>query len=354
MSGFDDAITLMDQGLKGKNVGIPFYKCDRLTQHIYGTRKGTYYLYGAETGIGKTKWAREQHMYAVYDYWKNLEDKTALDVRFIDFSLEITKGENTVNAIIRKIYIDHGKLIPFDKFMGFRENYRLTEEEQKLILSTKEYFKEFEKKLVVVEGEITPTRYHDTLLTFYRQHGKFENDDGSMAVSRLGEYTPNNPQLLVVSIFDTINLADNEKGQTDKQSIDRISRISVNFRNICGHTPVIVQQFNADNSDIQRQRHGVITPMLRDFEDSKRTTKDANVVVGLWSPVRYQKDTVNVGKSVYDITQLRTWYVSAHVLKHRNGQTSKVVPLRFLGATSMFEELPRTMHPMDYARLTKY
>jgi replicative DNA helicase len=354
MSGFDDAIQLMNDGLQNKNIGVPFRNCPRLTQHIYGTRKSTYYLYGAETGLGKTKFVRDQHMFAVYDYYKKINDESKFDVRFLDFSLEVTKGENTANAIIRKIYIDHGKLISFERFMGFNEKYKLTQEEQNLILATRPYFKDLEKKMVVVEGEITPTYYHDVLLTHFRRHGKFEKDDGSMAVSRLGSYVPNNPQLMTVSIFDTINLSDNEKGQTDKQSIDRISKISINFRNICEATPIIVQQFNADNSDIQRQRHGVITPMLRDFEDSKRTTKDANVVIGLWSPVRYNKETVQVGKTVYDITQLRNWYVSAHLLKHRNGQSLKVVPLRFLGATSMFEELPLSMGPMDYARITKY
>lgn len=354
MSGIDDAIQLMEDGLKGKNIGVPFRKCPRLTEHIYGTRKATYYLYGAETGIGKTKFAREQHIYAVYDYYKQVNDEKKFDVRFLDFSLEITKGKNTVNAIIRRIYIKYGKVIPFKKYMGFDEDFQLSPAEQLLVKTTIPYFKEFEKKLIVVEGEATPTRYHDILLTHFRKHGRFAKDDGSMAVSRLGEYTANNSQLMTISLFDTINLGDNEKGQTDKQTIDRISRISINFRNICDHTPIIVQQFNADNSDIQRQRHGVITPMLRDFEDSKRTTKDADVVIGLWSPVRYQKETVKVGKAVYDITQLRSWYISAHLLKHRDGVDYKIIPLRFLGATSMFEELPMPMQPLDYARLTKY
>lgn len=79
----------------------------------------------------------------------------------------------------------------------------------------------------------------------------------------------------------------------------------------------------------------------------------ANIVIGLWDPTRYGEETFQIGKSVYDITQLRTWFVSAHVLKNRNGATNKVAPLRFNGAAGTFEEFPSTMHPMDYTRLTK-
>ena len=353
MSIFDGVMEIIDEGIKGKNLGVPFEKCPKLTSYIYGTRRSTYYLYGAETGVGKTKFARDQHMFAVYDYYKKIGDDKKLDVRFIDFSMEITAKENMVNAVIRKIYKDHGKVLDYDKVIGFKDGVHLNPQERALVETKRKYFEDFEKKLVVISDQITPTFYHDVLLTHFRMHGKFAKDDGSMAVSRLGEYKPNNPQLLTVGLVDTVNLAEIEKNQTYKQSIDRISKISVVFRNLCYHTPIIIQQFNADNSDIQRQRHGQKTPMLRDFEDSKRTTKDANIVIGLWDPNRYKVETVSVGDSVYDIVQLRSWFVSAHVLKNRNGKTNIRAALRFIGAASMFEEFPEHMSIQDYTNLTK-
>lgn len=80
----------------------------------------------------------------------------------------------------------------------------------------------------------------------------------------------------------------------------------------------------------------------------------ANIVIGLWDPTRYQEETMQFGKSVYDIVQLRSWFVSAHILKNRNGATNKRFPLRFLGAVSIFEEFPDLMTQQDYAALTKY
>jgi len=351
---FQEAIDWIEAGQKGENEAIPLRKCPKLTKFISGTKRGCYYLYGAETGIGKTKFARDQHIYTVYDRYKEIGDKKILDVAFLDFSLEITGKENMVNAIIRKIYIDDHVFIDFKRASGESLEYPLTKKEKSLIESKRPYFKEFLEKLIVIDGGATPTQYHNILLEHFRRNGTFANDDGkTMAVSRLGKYTPKNDKLMTVSLFDTINLADNETGQTNKQSIDRISRISVLFRNICDATPIIVQQFNADGSDVQRQRHGVKTPQLRDFEDSKRTTKDANIVIGLWSPMRYYEDTFKIGKVSYDITLLKSWFVSAHILKNRNGQASKVAPLRFNGGVSIFEEFPEHMTPMDYITLTK-
>lgn len=80
----------------------------------------------------------------------------------------------------------------------------------------------------------------------------------------------------------------------------------------------------------------------------------ANIVIGLWDPTRYNEKVVDIGKSKYDITLLKTWFISAHVLKNRNGNTNKRVPLRFAGAVSTFEEFPSNMTQQDYARLTKY
>ena len=351
---FRSTMNMVYAGVRGDNEAVPFRLCPKLNDVVSGTARGEYYLYGAETGVGKTKFVRDQHMYNVYDHYQKTADDNKLDVRFLDFSLEMTKEQNMIMAIIRKVYLDDGKYIAYKRAIGKDLTRPLTKEETDLMESKEKYFDGFEKKLTVYEDVLTPTEFSNALLKHFRAHGKFANDDGNNSKpSTLGEYTPNNPRLLTVAIFDTINLADNETGQTNKQSIDRISKIALTFRNKCNLTPIIIQQFNADNSEITRQRHGVKTPMLRDFEDSKRTTKDANVVIGLWDPKRYGEETFRIGQSVYDIVQLQSWFVSAHVLKNRTGETNKVAPLRFNGAIGTFTEFPAIMQPEDYARLTK-
>jgi hypothetical protein len=94
---------------------------------------------------------------------------------------------------------------------------------------------------------------------------------------------------------------------------------------------------------------------MRDYEDSKRTTKDANIVLGLYEPQRHMKEGINLFKG-YDITILRSWIRTLHILKNRNSDSNRFVPLRFLGAVGSFEQLPepKDMTEELYTQLTKY
>jgi hypothetical protein len=216
------------------------------------------------------------------------------------------------------------------------------------------YFLEFERKLLVFNGELTPTLYHDVLLNYARANGRFTTEGAT--IGECDGYIPNNPNLFTIIITDTVNLADTEpEHNLIKTAIDRISRISVLFRNKCGFTLIIIQQFNAEISGVDRGRYGIKTPLLRDFEDSKRTTKDANVVFGLFDPMRHMKPDESTFMG-YDIETLKSWFRSLHLLKHRNGQSNKFIPLQCKGAVGIFEQMPppSEMSPENYVRYTRY
>ncbi len=345
---------LVDIGRTDSILSIPTLlpKLDRI---IYGTRQGCYYLWGGESGTGKTTIAREIHMHKVYEEYKVVNDVSKLDVLFIDFSLEITAEINTLTAITRRAYQEYGKVMPVTKLTGWakREIGSVTDEEYKLFCSYEDYVDDFEKKLVVVDDETTPTLYHDVLMEAAKRNGKFSKE--GRWISDCGTYTPNNKQLYIIVIVDTVNLADMDpQHDTIKSAIDRISRISVWFRNKCNMTPVIIQQFNADIQSTDRSRFGVTTPQLKDFEDSKRSTKDANVVIGLYDALRHLKDDNPIFKG-YDIARLKSWFRSAHLLKNRNGLANRYIPLKFSGEVGMFEQLKeaREMTDKDYEEATK-
>jgi replicative DNA helicase len=351
MSLFRRTLQKIEDGLSGRVLAIPTV-IPKYNEVVYGTRQACYYLYGAETGVGKTKFARETHIYSVYDYFKHIANPQQFDVNFIDFSLEISAEENMAAAISRKIYLDTGRVVPPDRIFSW--NGRLDPETYRLILSYQAYFEEFERKLFVFDQETTPNKFHDVLMEYAKKHGRFTKQ--GRFISECDGYIPNNPNLYTIVLIDTVNLADMDSGHdTVKSSIDRISRICVWFRNKCGFTPIVIQQFNAEISAVDRNRYGIKTPLLRDFEDSKRTTKDANVVFGMFDPMRHlrQDESIFMG---YDISQLRSWFRSLHLLKHRNGQSSKFIPLQYKGAVGIFTELPKPdlMGPNEYATATSY
>ncbi len=348
---FNQTLGMIDQGLSGQVLTIPT-ELQKYDAFVYGTRQKCYYLYGAETGVGKTKFVREKHIYKVYDYYKQINNPARLDVNFLDFSLEISAQENMASAITRKLYLDHGKVLPPENLFSW--GAPLARENRELVASTTPYFEDFEQKLFVYDEEVTPTKFHDILLEYAKRVGTFSSE--GRWISECGTYTPNNPNLYSIIVIDTINLSDVEPTHDMiKTSIDRISRLCVWFRNKCGFTPIVIQQFNAEISGVDRSRYGIKTPLLRDFEDSKRTTKDANVVFGLFDPMRHMKpdETTFMG---YDITILKSWFRSLHLLKNRNGQSNKFIPLQYKGAVGLFNQLPESgeMTPEDYITYTRY
>lgn len=348
---FQRTLTRIQDGMSGRILAIPT-PIRKFNEVVYGTRQRCYYLYGGETGTGKTRFARENHIYASYDYYKEINDPSRLDVLFIDFSLEISAEENMACAISRKLYLETGRVVPMEKILSL--DGRLSPDIYALIESYTEYFEDFEKKLIVFDEDITPTKYHDMLMVIAKANGRFQKE--GRYISECDGYIPNNPNLYTIILLDTINLSEVDSGHdTVKTSIDRISRISVWFRNKCGFTPIIVQQFNSEISAVDRSRYGIKTPLLRDFEDSKRTTKDANVVFGLFEPMRHMRPDESLFMG-YDISQLKSWFRSLHLIKHRNGPSNKFIPLQYKGAVGMFSQLPNPseMTQEMYLLATRY
>lgn len=348
---FEKFLTLAKNNMDGRvNViptGIPKYD-----KYLYGTRQACYYLYGAESGVGKTKFVRDRHIHPCYEKYKEINDPSRLDIAILDFSLEISEEENAANSVSRKLYLDDGIVVPPNILMSLGDT-RLSPDIYRKIEGYASYYNDFYRKVTVFDDDLTPTVYHDILFEFFKRHGRFAVEGTSIGKS--SGYVPHNPNLYVIGVVDTINLGEEEANQVTKQTIDRISRSSVHFRNKCGYTPIIIQQFNAEISATDRSRYGIKTPLLRDFEDSKRTTKDANIVCGLFDPMRHMKpeDTEFYG---YDIPILKSWFRSMHVLKHRNGETNKFIPLNFKGGTGVFKQLPeaKDMGEREYSEATRY
>lgn len=347
----DKTFGLINQGATGDIRSIPT-NIPKLDTYLYGIRQGTYYLLGGDTGTGKSAFIRSTFIHNVHEQVLAANDPTILDAIFVDFSLEISAELNLASTITRKLYYDHQKVLPVSKVFGW--SGKLSQEERTMIDGYKTYLEGLQRKLHVIDKETTPTLFHDTLLEVAKRYGRFASEGRS--IDECGEWTPNNPNLHIIILFDTLNLAELDSGHTTvKSSIDRISKIAVRFRNKCGFIFVGVQQFNSDISTTDRSRFGVTSPILKDFMDSTGPTKDATVVLGLYSPMRYLKEEQVVWRG-YDVSILRSWLVSLHILKNRYGEASKYVPLKFDGAAGVFSQLPeaKDMTPQDYVLATRH
>jgi hypothetical protein len=104
-------------------------------------------------------------------------------------------------------------------------------------------------------------------------------------------------------------------------------------------TIVIVQQFSFESESTERRKGNnemAIIPTARDFGDSKYTTRDANIVIGLTNPYYFGLDKFKG----YDIAKLAGYYRCVTIIVNRNGGGFANLHYLFLGNSKYFEELP--------------
>lgn len=323
----------------------------KYNEYLYGLRHASIVNLLAETAVGKTGLGRHLYIHSPYEYYLKINDPSKLDVLFLDMSLEVSAEANMAAAISRKAYMDYQKVIPASNIFGWGDN-KLTEDQARIRDSYEEYFDAFQRKCVVVDGEVSPTLFHDVCMEAAKRCGTFERE--GRWIKDCGAWTPHNPNMYIIGVIDTINLAEVEDGGV-KQAIDKMSRHAVLFRNKCRFFFCFLQQISAEIASTDRSRYGITSPILRDAEDSRRPGKDANIVLGLYEPLRHMKEDQTMFKG-YDMEQLQSWLRTLHILKHREGVMNKYIPLKAYGAVSYFEQLPyaKDMTVQDYINATKY
>jgi len=323
MSRFEDIIKMVDDGMAGRNKGLP-HGFNRLKRIIPNVQRSTYYTIGGETGSGKTAFTDHAFLYSPYDYMKN---KDIISLKVIYFSLEIEYNFKLVKGICRRLYIDHGIDISANEILS-RGNFKIPPYVRKLINEYKTYFEAMEDVVDIYDESYTPEKINQIL-------SKYVKDNGSWYKNKKGEsyYVANDPNKYTIVIMDHVGLI---SSGDKKKAIDDVSKRLIYYRNKCGIIPVMVSQFNRSISSSDRFKIERVEPQLSDFKDTSSTQEDANVVLALFAPYRYGIDKYKD----YDINNLKGEFRGLHVLKNRDGEDNAAVGLKFIGKSGYFEEYP--------------
>ena len=140
--------------------------------------------------------------------------------------------------------------------------------------------------------------------------------------------------------IDHVSLVDKEQGFSNKQAVDKISEYCVKYlRNRYNYTCVVIQQQAADAEGLEAIKMKKMMPSTSGLSDSKYTSRDSNLVLGLFDPSKpgTNKGLKNYGRFLY-------------VLANRDGEMGGICPLFFDGAVTNFEELPKP----DGVEIDKY
>lgn len=213
--------------------------------------------------------------------------------------------------------------------------------------------KYFEEHVIFPNEASNPTGIYKFCKQYAEEHGivltkpgKYKDDFGNIKeVQVFDKYIPDNPNEYRLIIIDTINLIDTEKGMTLKQSMDKLSEYLAKYlRNRYNYSPVVIQQQAFDQEGNEAFKIGKIRPSVAGLGDSKYTSRDSNVVLGLFSPFRFGLKEYEG----YDVTKFRDNLRFLEVIINRDGEMGGLCPLFFDGAVCDFKELPR---PEDTSKI---
>lgn len=322
------------RGKKGYNKGLPMgFK--RLSKYVANIQQGRYDTIGGATGTGKTAFVDSAYVFHPYDHIIR-NPNCFYDIEIIYYSLEIPPVVKLAKMVCLKIWEDYGLLSNVNEIFSKGE-FHIPEEIYKLIPLYEEYFAELQENVLFFRNSLSPDYLYKDIMSYAESRGEVIKGKNNV----IKKYIPKNPNLITLIIIDHISLIDkNKQDKSKKEAIDRASKFLVFFRNNFKFSPVVVSQFNRNIEGMDRKQNSAVEPQLSDFKDTGATQEDANTVMALFNPFRYNMD-FHRKYPIMGSQGLQRDYRGLSILKNRDGTDNMALGLHFIGEVGKFRELPK-------------
>jgi replicative DNA helicase len=327
--------------LEGKINCIP-WGLPRFEEQNPGIEQGKYYLVTANSKVGKTQITDALFLYNIA---QQLIDNL-IDIRFklFYFTLEMSSEEKMLACFANILYVKEGLRISPTDLKSTKADKILPEDVLAIIQKYEPYFNKIEEFVEFIDSVRHPYGIYNLVRKYALANGTVVNKqiviDGEVTEVE-DYYQPNDPDEYVMVIVDHIGLIASEKRNGVQLSLhESISVLSSDYllklRNRFNYIPVVVQQQSQAQESIENKKHNKLKPSLDGLGDNKLTQRDANVILGLFSPFRHEiPDYFG-----YDITRFKDNIRFLEILGGRDGGAGTVCPLYFDGAVNFFKELP--------------
>lgn len=352
MSSFDLIYQQIKANKENRDNGgynsIPF-GIPKLDKHVPGVIPGVQYEITASSGIGKTQIAKFLFVSQVYKFVKE-HPQTGLKIKILYFALEESIQEYMLTLMCARLKEVHNIVVHPMMLISMGE-YHLSNEILAKIEETKAYFEELEQSIEVIDYISNPFGIYKYARDYARANGKFyykETEVFPMEGSDIifDTYVPNDSKLIKIGVVDHISLLQSEATLDTNTTWGAMSKFSSEYcrKMLTKHYKfawVNIHQQAADKEKLQFTNSGQnieqkVKPSLDGLGDCKVTQRDALVILGLFSPERYQ-----IKKELgYDIGILQDNYRTLSILKNRFGTPNLECGLYFNGAVNTFRELP--------------
>jgi hypothetical protein len=295
----------------------------RFENDFCGIEQDTYYCITSFTKGGKSQLVSFTFIYrtVIYSYFA----KENVDFKIIYFPLEETK-ERIMQRFMSWLLFRFSK----GTIRVSPKDLRSTTSplDEKVINRLKQFdiqdiLKYFEEHVIFPTESPNPTGIYKYCKQYALDHGtekkrtiKIKDELGQLQDKEIFDsYEQDNPNEYRMIIIDTINLIDTERGMNLKQSMDKLSEYLAKYlRNRYHYSPIVIQQQAFESESNESFKLGKVRPSVAGLGDSKYTSRDANVVLGLFSPFRFGI-TEYFG---YDITILKDHIRFLEVIANRD------------------------------------
>ncbi len=350
--------------ISGDLIAIPWPSMSRLNTVLPGVEMGKIVIISANQKVGKTQLADFLYVYQVVDYlFNNRESHLSAKIKY--FSLEMSKDAKMRQAMCYRLFHKYKVIISPQKLLSVFQNYIVDDEILKLIEAEKEWFDFFES-IVEFQDEIRNAYgIYLNLETHMESKGSytykeidFKDEFGKVSKKKVVDrYIPDNPNEFTIVITDHISLLQPERGDTLYTAIGKFSsEYCLKMRDRFNCTVVNVQQ-QAPTSEQQQFNYkgdtviDKLKPTADCLGDNKSTARDANLMLSLFYPYRYNIEKYKGVNLQYE--NIGEFHRELMINLNRDGVSNASLQLYFNGASNYFKEFPPILDSKIYEYIIK-
>jgi hypothetical protein len=256
----------------------------------------------------------------------------------------MTKEQKMLSAFANILYIKEGIRISPQDLKSTKADKILSQETLDIIRKYEEYFSKIEEIVEFIDDIRNPTGIYNFVRKYALANGKIHYRDIVIDGEKIqveDYYEPNDPEEYVIIMIDHIGLISPEKRNGIQMNLhESISLLSseylIKIRNRFGYSPVVIQQQASAQESVENKKNNKLKPSLDGLADNKLTQRDADLILGLFSPFRHEMPEY-MG---YDVKFFRDNIRFLEIIGGREGGAGTVCPLYFDGAVNFFKELP--------------
>ena len=330
----EELVESVDRGREGKSQGYSM-GLPKLEEVVDGVCKETYYLLGAESGVGKSSFMLYSFIYR--PLMEHLDDNK---FKISLFSLEMSGRLILAKLLCTYMFETYGVRISLKQLLSAKKGYILSDENYLLFKQSLPWLRKVSSILTIYDKSASANSIYSKLLKELEERGTFTETENRKI------YTPDDPDLIHLVVLDHIARVFPANGNTLKQEMDLASKYLYSLKNRCGITPVVIQQLNRNIQSMDRRKEAMVVPLSSDFKDSNSTIEDAEIILAIFSP---NKAKLNTHKG-YDIKQMGDKFRSIFCLKGRYGEADVEDFIYYDGVVNKWVEMPRASEINDFSR----